>query len=192
MTNRFYRPTSFYWLSLICFITAASCSDDDSVGPGITPTGQDGYFIVNEGLFNGANTTLSYYDRALDTVLNNVFETAVGRPLGDQTQSMTVFDDRGFIVVQNSAKVEVINRDDFSWIATISDNIISPRYFLGIDATKGYVTDWGADGVSGTVNVIDLATYQVTKTIPVGQGPNQMVLLNGRVYVANNGGFGKD
>ena len=77
-------------------------------------------------------------------------------------------------------------------LATISEDIISPRYFLGIDASKGYVTDWGADGVSGTVKVIDLATYEVTKTIPVGQGPNELVLANGHVYVAHYGGFGKD
>ena len=169
-----------------------SCSDDDTMGPDTPPPGRDGYFIVNEGAFRGSNTSLSYYDRTRDTVLNNVFETANGRPLGDQAQSMTVIGDRGFVVVQNSGKIEVINRDDFTSIATISDDIISPRYLIGVDDTKAYVSDWGADGVTGTVKVIDLNTYQVVETIPVGQGANQMVLVDNRVYVANYGGYGLD
>ena len=192
MTHRFHQRPFIYGLFFVISVILSSCSDDDNSGPIVAPPGQDGYFIVNEGGFNNGNTTLSYYDRSQDTVLNDIFEATASRPLGDQTQSMTVFDDRGFIVVQNSAKVEVIDRTDFTSVATISEGIVSPRYFLGIDATKGYLTDWGADGVSGTVKVIDLTTYEVTKTIPVGQGPNELVLLDGQVFVANYGGFGQD
>ena len=190
-------PLFHHALHRIIFLLAAallifSCSDDDNLGPDILPPGRDGYFIVNEGTFQGGNASLSYYDRAKDTVLQQVFETANGRKLGDQAQSMTVIGDRGFIVVQNSAKIEVIDRDDFTSVATITDDIISPRYLIGVDDTKAYVTDWGADGVTGTVKVIDLVSYKVTKTIPVGQGPNGLILLNDHVYVANNGSIGYD
>jgi YVTN family beta-propeller protein len=88
--------------------------------------------------------------------------------------------------------VEVINADDFSSVKTISDGIESPRYFLGISSTKGYLSDWGADGVTGTVKVIDLGSFTVTKTIPTGKGANQMLLKDGKVYVANSGGFDND
>ena len=179
---------------ILLFVAAfwlAACSDDD-VNPVTPPAAQEGYFIINEGGFGNANTSLSFYDRSRDTVLNNVFENANGRPLGDQAQSMTVFDTLAFVVVQNSAKIEVIDPSDFTSIATIIDGITSPRYLLGLNNTKAYVTDWGADGITGTVKVIDLNTYQVTQTIPVGQGPNQLVLWEGRVYVANGGGYGRD
>ena len=189
----FVKHTHRIAFSLTVLVFIFSCSDDDTVRPDVPPPGRDGYFIVNEGAFQGGNTSLSYYDRSRDTVLNNVFATANGSPLGDQTQSMTVIGDRGFIVVQNSGKIEVINRDDFTSIATITDDIVSPRYLIGVDDTKAYVTDWGADGVSGTVKVIDLMTYEVTKTIPVGQGANELLLLqDNRVYVANNGSIGYD
>ena len=191
MSKHVYLLRFFCWVFLAFSVALSSCSDDNT-GPIVPPSSQDGYFIVNEGGFGNANASLSYYDRANDSVINNVFETVNGRPLGDQAQSMTVFDERGFIIVQNSAKIEVINRDDFTSIATITEGIISPRYLIGVDDTKAYVTDWGADGISGTVKVIDLATYEVTKTIPVGQGPNGLVLLNNQVYVANNGSVGYD
>jgi YVTN family beta-propeller protein len=182
--------SAFLCLAAVFFI---SCSNDDNPTPAL-PSAQAGYFIVNEGGFGNANTTISYYDRESNSVRNNIFQDANNRPLGDQTQSMTVFDERGFIIVQNSSKIEVIDRDDFSSIATIDadDGIVSPRYFLGINSSKGYVTDWGADGISGSVKVIDLDTYEVTASISVGQGPNRLILHNDQVYVANQGGLGYD
>ncbi|WKN42643.1 YncE family protein [Tunicatimonas pelagia] len=184
---------TFFVFTLFTSTVFTSCNNDDD-SPAPPPPGQDGYFIVNEGAFGGANTTLSYYDRQKDSVLNNVFSSTNNRPLGDQTQSMAVFDDRGFIVVQNSAKIEVIDRETFESLATIGadEGIVSPRYFLGISPTKGYVTDWGADGVSGTIKVLDLTSYQVTATVPIGSGPNELVLVDNQVYVANGGGFGTD
>ena len=188
------HPRFFVRLIWLLAITSLvfSCSDDDTPTPEIPSSALDGYFIVNEGGFGNANTSLSYYDRTNDTILNNVFEQANSRPLGDQTQSMTVIGERGFIVVQNSAKIEVINTTDFTSIATITEGIVSPRYLIGVSNNKAYVTDWGADGISGTVKAIDLTSYEVTATVPVGEGPNGLVLINDEVYVANGGGFGHD
>jgi len=188
--------TSFFIFSTLFSLVAVllvSCDNDNDPTPD-PPVAQAGYFIINEGAFGNANTTLSYYDRQNNTVSNDVFQSVNNRPLGDQTQSMTVFEERGFIIVQNSSKIEVINRDDFSSIATIGldDGIVSPRYFLGINSSKGYVTDWGADGISGTIKVIDLDTYEVASSINVGQGPNRLILHNDQVYVANGGGLGYD
>lgn len=166
-----------------------SCSDDPE--PTIK-VGEQGFFIVNEGGFGNGNTSISFYDRKADAVTNNVFATKNGRPLGDQAQSMTVFEGKGYIVVQNSAKIEVIDPNDFSSLATISTGLPSPRYFEGISPTKAYVSDWGADGVTGTIKVLDLTTNSVTKTIATGKGANRMLKVNNLVYVANGGGFGKD
>jgi len=192
MNRNLWRTFAFWALFLSIQTISISCNDDDNPAPPLA--GQAGYFIVNEGGFGNANTSLSYYDRQKDSVLNNVFSNTNNRPMGDQTQSMTVFDDRGFIVVQNSSKIEVIDRETFESLATIGidEGIVSPRYFLGINPTKGYVTDWGADGVSGTVKVVDLNSYQVTATIPVGAGPNSLINYNNLVYVANGGGLGSD
>lgn len=156
------------------------------------PIGADGYFIVNEGGFNKSTTSISFFDRASSTVTNDLFAAKNGRPLGDQSQSLTVFEGKAYVMVQHSGKVEVINADDYSSVKTIDDQIESPRFFIGVSSTKGYVSDWGADGTTGTVKVIDLNELKVTKTIPTGQGANKMIMKDGKVYVANNGGFGKD
>jgi YVTN family beta-propeller protein len=172
-------------LAAMIFIQA--CSDD----PNPIKPGESGFFIVNEGAWGNSNTSLSYYDRKTDVVTNDLIFN-INHPLGDQSQSMTVFEGKGYIVVQNSSKVEVINVNTFTWLTTISEGLPSPRYFLSVSSTKAYVSDWGADGLTGTVKVIDLSTYRVTKTIPTGSGANQMVKVGNQVYVTNSGGYGKD
>jgi YVTN family beta-propeller protein len=170
-------------------ISVQACDNDPDP---VIPPGADGFFVVNEGGFNGSNTSISFYDRETGEMSNDVFAANNKRPLGDQAQSITVFEGKAYIVVQHSAKVEVINADDYLSIKTITEDIESPRYFIGVSSTKGYLSDWGEFGVTGSVKVIDLNEFKVTKTIPTGQGANKMVLKGDKVYVANNGGFGFD
>lgn len=188
MKLNFFRhlPKLFFiWL----LIATQACENDPA--PEII-TGSEGYFVVNEGGFNNSNTSISFFDRNTGVMTNDVFTSHNGRPLGDQSQSLTVFEGKAYIVVQHSAKVEVIDADNFSSLSTISEGIESPRYFIGITATKGYLSDWGADGATGTVKVIDLNQMKVTKTIATGKGANKMLLKDDKVYVANSGGFDND
>lgn len=175
-------------LAISSLFVAQSCDkDDDPVLPA-----SNGFFVVNEGAFGNGNSSISFYDRALDEVQNNIFQAKNGRALGDQAQSMTIHEGRGYVVVQNSAKVEVIDVSDYSSIKTITTGLESPRYFIGISATKGYLSDWGSTGVTGTVKVIDLQSLAVVKTISTGEGANRFLRKGDRVFVANAGGFGKD
>ena len=178
-----------YVLLIVLALFLGSCGDDEPTTG--NEVGLEGFFIVNEGGFGNGNTSISFFDREAETASNNLFSTANGIPLGDQAQSMTLHDDKGFIVVQNSGKIEVVDEDEFTIISTITEGIISPRYFVGHSAIKGYVSDWGVDGVSGTVKVIDLRTYEVTKTIDTGQGTNELIIQGDNLYAVNSGGFGR-
>jgi len=186
-----------YFLSLVLFagltLFSACSSDDDAVAP-IELPGEDGFFVINEGLFGGGNASLSFYDKETGKMQNDIFFTANGRDLGDQAQSMTIIDTLGYVVVQNSNKIDVIDLDDFTSVATIDgdDGLVSPRYILAVSSTKAYVTDWGADGVTGTVKVLNLETNKITKTVATGAGSNKMVKVNNRVFVANSGGYSSD
>ncbi len=182
---------SFHLVAVVISLFLVACSDDNG-GIISRPIGSDGYYVVNEGAFNNGNTSISFFSKEDQLVTNNLFSVANGIPLGDQAQSMTVHDNKGYIVVQNSAKIEVVNLDDFKSIATISDDIVSPRYFVGFSTTKGYVSDWGADGLTGTVKVIDLTSNEVTKTLSVGRGTNRLLLNGTTLYAVNAGGWGRD
>lgn len=170
-------------LLIVPFLQACHTDPGPALG-----SGASGFFIVDEGAFNGGNASLSFYDRKTDVVINNVFALKNSRALGDQAQSMTIFNGKGYVVIQNSAKIEIINIDDYSSIGTINDGLPSPRYFTGISSSKAYVSDWGTDGLTGTVKVMDLSTNQVVKSIPTGQGADRMLKVKNLVYVTNSGG----
>ena len=68
-----------------------------------------GVFVVCEGTFMFANASLSYYNPDSSIIENSVFYRANKFKLGDVAQSMVIRDSLGFIVVNNSARVDVIS-----------------------------------------------------------------------------------
>jgi YVTN family beta-propeller protein len=146
-----------------------------------------GVFITNEGPFGTGTGTVSFYNRTSGEVSNNIFEVVNNRPLGNIVNSIEVHNGKAYIVVNNGAKVEVVNVADFVSSGAI-ENLGTPRFFLGIDDHKGYLTDWASG-----IKVIDLHTNSVTSTIATGgSGAEQMKLIGSEVFVANSGGYDKD
>ena len=86
-----------------------------------------GLFIVNEGMFQYGNATLSYYDPETKTVENEVFHRANAFKLGDVAQSMTLHNGVGWIAVNNSHVVFAVDPDTFREVGRIT-NLTSPRY----------------------------------------------------------------
>ena len=158
-----------------------------------TPAGkyENGVLIVNEGPFNNGIGTVSYFNRSTKTVENDIFGTTNGRPLGNLVQSLSIHNGKAYVVVNNSAKVEIADAKDFTSVGVIN-GLAQPRYFLGLTDQKAYVTQWGADGLTGSVAVVDLETSSVTKTIPTGRGPERLLNVQGTVYVVCGGGYGVD
>jgi YVTN family beta-propeller protein len=147
-----------------------------------------GVAVSNEGAFGTGNASLSIYYPDGDSIVNDVFTKVNNRPLGDVFQSIGFAGNNAFMIMNASNKIEVINKSTCAEVATISD-LGSPRYFCAINNEKAYVTLWGN---GGKVGVIDLATNALTKQITVGVGPEKIILINQKVFVANSGGWGTD
>lgn len=173
-----------WMIALLSFsIFFSSCNDDDDKK--IIGAFEDGVFISNEGNMSTGDGSVSYYNYDQDTVYNNIFESVNQRQLGSVVQSVTVHEGNAYIAVNASNKVEIVKASTFEEIGVITD-VSSPRYFLGIDKNKGYISQWGDNGA---IKVIDLSTFAITKTIVTSAGPEQMLLHNDLVYVANSGGY---
>jgi YVTN family beta-propeller protein len=174
-------------LCAFSLFSLAACEGSKEI---TTPKGdfEKGVLILNEGSFTNSNSSLSFYDRSKKTVQNDLFQSINGRPLGDVLQSVAVSGDKGFLVVNNSNKIEVVNINTLKSIAPQID-LKLPRYGVVLNK-KLYVTEWVNFAVTqGQVSVIDTETYAVLKTIAVGKFPEQLLVANnGKIYVSNSGG----
>ncbi len=174
------------FLNLLVFFVSTllfqSCDKDEYTPKGIY---DGGVFISNEGTFGQGNASVSFYSIAGDSVVNNIFEKANNRTLGDVVQSLYVFNDKAYICVNASNKIEIADQYNFNELGVINE-LPSVRYFIGNDAGKGYASVWG-DG--GQIKVLDLNTNTVSKSIDVGNGPEHMTIFSNKLYVANSGGF---
>lgn len=121
-----------------------------------------GLFITNEGNFQYGNATLSYYDPSTNTVQNEVFFRANGMKLGDTAQSMCVYGNKGWIVVNNSHVIFAIDLNTFKEVGRI-ENLPSPRYIHFVNDEKAYVTQiW-----DNRISVVNPKTYSITGQIEV-------------------------
>ena len=100
---------------------------------------------------------------------------------------MEIINEKAYIVVNNSSKIEVANIDSMTHVATIN-GLISPRYILQVSDERAYISDWGIGGI----HVLDLNTNAITSTISTGQGPEKMLFKDNKAYICNVGGFGLD
>lgn len=162
-----------------------SCDSDDASSP-IYNLSKDGnnVFVLNEGQFGTPNGEVSLFSKTSKTVVdNNTFKTVNQRDLGDVVQSMLVVGDRGYLVVNNSKKVEVVDVRTFKEVATV-EGLEQPRYAVAAGPDKVYISEW-TNGSTGRVAVLDTRTNKISKTVPVGGKPEKMLLAGGKVYVPN-------
>lgn len=160
------------------------CMKWDYVSPEEFDGSGPGLFIVNEGNFQYGNASLSFYSPASGTVQNEVFIRANGFKLGDVAQSMTIRDDLGWIVVNNSHVIFAIDTDTFKERGRI-ENLPSPRYIHFVSDEKAYVSQiW-----DNRIFIINPKTYSVTGHITVPHmtlesGSTEQMVQQGKfVYV---------
>ena len=154
---------------------------------------ENGILVLHEGNFFGGNASVSFVSEDLSVTSNGIFNEVNDAPLGDTAQSMGFDGDFGYIVVNNSQTVEVVNRYTFESVGTVDAGLLNPRYIAFANG-KGYVTNWGDGGNPDDdyVAVIDLENYTVESTITVPEGPEWIVANDNTLYVAHQGGFNQN
>ena len=139
-----------------------------------------GLFITCEGNFMWDNASLSYYDPETRRLENTVFLRANGMKLGDVAQSMTLHDGKGYVVVNNSGVIYVIDPDTFR-ITGLIEEVVSPRQILFVDEQTAYISDL----YDPRITVVDPRTNRIRSRIDMNghRSTEQMVLSGDRVLV---------
>ena len=169
-------------------VFATACSEDTI---DITQGGyQGGLLISGEG--SGAGTgSVSHVAEDLSSGTNFIYKTVNDKELGTFLQSMAFSEENAYITVDNAHSITVVDRYTFQEIAIINANLEHPRYMAVVD-NIGYATNWGStsDPNDDFIAVIDLITNTVTKTIPVGMGPERIIAHKNVLYISHKGAFG--
>jgi Domain of unknown function (DUF5074) len=168
-----------------CGLVFLSCTRDpagtESVIP---PSSAKGVYIVNEGLFQHGDATLSYYDITSGTVFQRVFFSVNHKMLGDVANSMCTRGGTGYVVVDGSAKVEIMDLRTNASAGTIDIGAgLSPRQLAFVNDTLALVTCL----YDASVRLVNVRSRSLVQRIPVGPNPEGIAIAEGKAFVANSG-----
>ena len=174
-------------LCLLFSALLAACSlepADDTPTKGEPTANDDRLLILCEGLWGMNNASLSLLDHGVLT--NHWFQQQnPGERLGDTANDILQVNDTLIAISVNWSNIVQYIRPDGTAIAA-TENIPNNRRL----ATDGrgflYVTSYADHGY---VAKIDLRTKLVVDTCHVGYEPEGIAYYDGRLYVANTGGY---
>ena len=164
---------------MICSILVISCTEDRNNDNGNFLSG-NGIFLLNEGNFMGGNGSLSFYSYDSLKIYNDVFAGANGRPLGDVPNSMAISGERLYIVVNNSGKIEVVNKNTLESVKTIT-GLKAPRNICIISSSRAYVSSIYSDSLA----IIDLTDNTISGYINIKCSSEAISVIRNKAYVSN-------
>jgi hypothetical protein len=146
-----------------------------------TITSGERVFVSNEGGFGYNQASVSLYDAVSGNAISDIYKpNNSNQDLGDICQSVFIGTNVLYVVVNNSNKVVVLDKESFQKTATIS-GFNSPRFFLPVSNNKAYVSDLYANSIS----IVDLNSNTRTGSISCPGWTEEMVESYGQVFVTN-------
>ena len=137
-------------------------------------------FVINEGPFNSGHGSVSLYDPNSNSVVEDYYYQQNNSYLGNIVQSVTKYNNKYYIVNNNSNSITVVNTSNFVKTATIN-GFNSPRYVLPITYNKAYVSDL----YSNSIKIIDLNSNSITGSIPCNGWTEKMALIYNKAFITN-------
>ena len=203
--RRVRRALPFYLF--IILLLAASCRDEHLiVYAEETDTGKEtvsseiiGMYVLNEGNMGSNKCTLDYLDLSGNTPTvhywRNIYaerNPTVVKELGDVGNDIKIYGSRMWLVINCSDKVEVVKASTCERIGQVDipncRNVVFDGPYAYVSSYVGPVNDY-TDVQLGMVYQVDTLSLQVVKTVTVGYQPEEMAIIDGKLYVANSGGY---
>ena len=176
----------------IAAVTALASCHKDKINPNtdkpVDPlTNKAGIYILNQGNFNANNSTLTYYNYASKLLVPDQFKAVNARGLGDTGNDIKIYGSKMYIVVNVSSTLEVVDAKtakSIKQISLVNNTVARQPRSVAFYKNMALITSY-----DGTVAVLDTASLAITKYIQVGRNPEQLVVANNKLYVANSGGL---
>ncbi|MCP1995363.1 DUF5074 domain-containing protein [Flavobacterium sp. HSC-61S13] len=188
---------------LLCVLLLSSCRKDETIylsdsnqvaAPRLGGT-VEGFYLLNEGNMGMNRATIDYFDYATGLYTRDIYSERnpnVVKELGDVGNDIKIYGSKAYAVINVSNYIEVFDVATGVHIERI--NIPNCRY-MTFHNGKAYVSSYSGpveinpNAEVGFVAEIDTTSLKVTRQVSVGYQPEEMVVQNNKLYVANSGGY---
>lgn len=143
-------------------------------------------WVFNEGQFMADNASISSYDPATKTAVEDIFSVANGGAmLGDIASAAVMHKGQMYVTLSGSGKIYVIDPKTGVLTSKIT-GLNSPRYIHFLSETKAYVTNVNVPEIT----IINPATGAITGSIVTASPAEMLVAVGGYIY-SNLWSYGK-
>lgn len=177
---------------MLCMITLMSaCSESD-----VTPINRTAdVIIINEGNFGSSDATLSTYTSSDKTVNLSVFAGVNGFPFAASIQNVIEYNGNYYAICNNTDKIEVFKKEDFSSVASIKPSFgatvqfNTPFSFAAV-GNQGYVSNWGTFNFATSsyddpaLVKINLSDFSITSKIDLAAQPQHLLAIGDKIYIS--------
>lgn len=155
-------------------------------------TYQNGLLITNEGNFGSPNADVTFITKDLSLMQNDIYKANNNKEnLGDVLQTMVLNGDKAYLLLNNSNKIQIVDRYSFKKAGEITAQLNNPRY-MAIANGNLYVSNDKYGGAK-FVNVYKLSDNSFVKKIDFASTSTveRAVEAGGNIFVQNASyGFG--
>ncbi|WP_316753038.1 DUF5074 domain-containing protein [Pedobacter gandavensis] len=155
----------------------------------------EGFYLLNEGNMGMNRSSIDLFNYRTGNYTTDIYSErnpTVVKELGDVGNDIKIYGNKVYAVINCSNKVEVIDK----WTAKRIKKIDIPNCrYVTFYKGKAYVSSYSGpvaidpNAELGFVAEIDTTTLELKRKVTVGYQPEQMVVHNGKLYVANSGGY---
>jgi DNA-binding beta-propeller fold protein YncE len=190
-------------LGLSIAVSLVSCREDEtiflssdvSVAAPRSDGKIEGFYLLNEGNMGMNRASIDIFNYRTGNYTTDVYSErnpSVVKELGDVGNDIQIYGNKVYAVINVSNKVEVLEK----WTAKRIKKIDIPNCrYVTFYKGKAYVSSYAGpvaidpNAEIGFVAEIDTTSLEIKRKVTVGYQPEQMVVHNGKLYVANSGGY---
>lgn len=206
MTNKILNIRQWLFITalLLLLIVNYSCRSDIELiiseeievdGP-TEIIGYKGFYLLNEGNMGSNKSTLDFFDFETGRYIRNIYAERnpdVPKEMGDVGNDLAIYGSKLYAVINVSNKVEVMNAETTQRIGQLE---IPNCRFIKFHERYAYITSYAGPIIidpdyqqKGFVAKVDTATLEIVDRCIVGFQPDELEIVDDKIYVANSGGY---
>ena len=196
--------TKLYLIPLLLFLLFFSaCREDEQIFLSgsvqvtlpLVGTRIKGFYQLNEGNMGTNGASLDYFDYTTGYYTRDIFSERnpdIVKELGDVGNDIQVYGQKVYAIINVSNLVVVF---DVRTARKLKEIEIPNCRYLAFHDGKAYVSSYAGpvqidpNAEKGLVAEIDTVTLKLTRKVTVGYQPEEMIVHEGKLYVANSGGY---